>query len=184
VASDEAALERDRSEGAEAFDALFRRHQDVVTKLCRRLLGTEAAAQDATHEVFLRARRGFDGYDPKRPFRRWLLGVASHHCIDQLRRRGREAHLFEAGDLDPADLADPGPSPLARMLGTEERERVLAAIDALPHKYRLPLVLRYFEDLDYAGIAELLRVSTNQVGTLLFRARRRLREDLAGGGGR
>jgi RNA polymerase sigma-70 factor (ECF subfamily) len=70
------------------------------------------------------------------------------------------------------------------MLGTEERERVLAAIDALPHKYRLPLVLRYFEDLDYAGIAELLRVSTNQVGTLLFRARRRLRADLAGGGGR
>jgi RNA polymerase sigma factor (sigma-70 family) len=51
----------------------------------------------------------------------------------------------------------------------------LSGIDALPVKYRLPLVLRHFAELDYDAIAELLGTSRNQVGSLLFRARQRLR---------
>jgi RNA polymerase sigma-70 factor (ECF subfamily) len=58
---------------------------------------------------------------------------------------------------------------------------VLEAIDALPLHYRLPLVLRYFHELDYEGIAEVLNLSRSQVGTLLFRAKRRLRLELSGG---
>jgi RNA polymerase sigma-70 factor (ECF subfamily) len=56
---------------------------------------------------------------------------------------------------------------------------VLAAINALPDRYRAPLVLRYYADLEYDAIAELLLVTKNQVATLLFRGRRRLRETLA-----
>jgi RNA polymerase sigma-70 factor (ECF subfamily) len=58
---------------------------------------------------------------------------------------------------------------------------VLEAIDALPLRYRLPLVLRYFHELDYEGIADVLNLSRGQVGTLLFRAKRRLRQELSGG---
>ena len=89
--------------------------------------------------------------------------------------------FLDTADLDAADLADPAPSPLGEALRTERRAEVHAAIDALPLKLRLPLVLRYFNELDYDGIARLLHVTRNQVGTLLFRARRRLREQLAGG---
>ena len=77
------------------------------------------------------------------------------------------------------DLAAPGPSPLRQAVRAEERESVVRAIESLPEKYRLPLVLRYFSDLDYEGMAGLLGVTRNQVGTLLFRAKRRLRETLA-----
>jgi RNA polymerase sigma-70 factor (ECF subfamily) len=181
VVEEQAALEGARAGDPAAFDALFRAHQRDVAALCRRMLGSQSAAQDASHEIFLRARRGFSGYDPERPFRRWLLGIASHYCIDQLRRRSREVHLFDAVDLDAADLSDPGASPLRQALDAENRERVLRAIDALPQRYRLPLLLRYFEELDYDGIAEVLHVTRNQVGTLLFRAKRRLREQLSGG---
>jgi RNA polymerase sigma-70 factor (ECF subfamily) len=55
---------------------------------------------------------------------------------------------------------------------------VLEAIDGLPLKYRVPLVLRYFEELDYEAIADTLDVTRGQVGTLLFRAKRRLRARL------
>jgi RNA polymerase sigma-70 factor (ECF subfamily) len=165
----------------EAFDALFRAHSSDVARVCRRMLGSETAAQDATQEVFLRARRGFPSYDPDRPFRPWLLGVAGNYCIDQLRRRSREAHLFDAGDLEADDLSDPGESPLSRALADEKRAQVLGAIDALPLHYRLPLVLRYFQELDYEGIADVLSLSRSQVGTLLFRAKKRLRLELSGG---
>lgn len=163
---------------ADRFDELFRAHEERIAGLCGRLLGPEAGPE-AVQEVFLRARRGFEGYDPARPFAAWVLSVASHHCTDQLRRASRETRIFDARDLDGDDLLAPGPSPLRHALATERREQVLAAIDALPLKYRLPLVLRYFEELDYDAIADTLDVTRGQVGTLLFRAKRRLRAGLA-----
>jgi RNA polymerase sigma-70 factor (ECF subfamily) len=184
VGGDQPVQEPARGEAGASFEDLFRAHEGDVIRLCRRMLASETAATDAAQEVFLRARRGYDSYDPRRPFRRWLLGVASHHCIDQLRRRNREARLFAAEDLDPADLQGPGASPLHLALDAEQRARVVAALDTLPHRYRLPLVLRYFEELDYEAIADVLGVSRNQVGTLLFRAKRLLRRSLEPGGAR
>ena len=78
-------------------------------------------------------------------------------------------------------LAHPGPSPLRQLAETEQRREVLSALDALPRKYRLPLVLRYFEELDYRAIAEILDIERPQVGTLLFRAKRQLRAALSDG---
>ena len=60
-----------------------------------------------------------------------------------------------------------------------QRREVLDAIDSLPHKYRLPIVLRYFEELDYEEMAGILGVKRPQVGTLLFRAKRLLRSALS-----
>ena len=163
---------------ADRFDELFRSHERQIAGRCRRMLGAEAG-RDAVQEVFLRARRSFDSYQPDRPFSAWVLTVASHHCIDQLRRASRETRLFEARDLDPGDLLEPGPTPLRHALLAERRDQLLEAIESLPLKYRLPQVLRYVEELDYDAIADTLDVTRGQVGTLLFRAKRRLRARLA-----
>lgn len=115
-----------------------------------------------------------------RPFRPWLLGVTSNLCIDLIRRRSREVRLFDARDFANNDLVDTGPTPLRRALDAESRRHILEALERLPLKYRLPLVLRYLQDLDYETIGKILDVSRGQVGTLLFRARRKLREQLGG----
>jgi RNA polymerase sigma-70 factor (ECF subfamily) len=172
-------LERARRR-AGSFAERFEPLRADVLRLCRRLLGPGPAAEDAASEVFLRARRAFESYDPGRPFRPWLLGVAGHLCIDRIRRAHVEALLFDARDLDPGELPEAGPSPLGHLLAAEERAAVTRAIETLPARYRLPLVLRYFAELDYAGMAELLGVKPGQVGSLLFRARRRLRAHLLG----
>ncbi len=161
-----------------AFGSRHASHSDAVARLCRRLLGSATAAEDAAQEIFLRAQRGYTGYDPRRPFRPWILEIARNHCIDVLRRRGREGRIFSAADLDPGDLRGEGPSPLAAALDEERRAGLLNAIESLPDRYRVPLVLRYFEDLDYKAIAETLDVTHENVGVLLFRARRRLRDAL------
>jgi RNA polymerase sigma-70 factor (ECF subfamily) len=169
---------RARAGDRDAFGQLVGHYAPDVQRLCRRLLGSPAESEDAAQESFARAHAALASYDPARSFRRWLLAIAAHCAIDALRRRRRDARLFESEALDAAALADPGPSPLQHGLSTELRSQLLAAIEAQPDHYRAPLVLRYFADLDYAEIAELLGVSRNQVATLLFRARRRLRDAL------
>lgn len=171
-------VERARAGDESAFGELFAEHRSDVARMCRRMLGDGVSAEDATQEIFLRARGGLESFDPTRPFRQWLLGVANHHCIDRLRRRRTESRLFDARDLHRGDLVDPGPTPLGQLARREQRDEVLRAIDALPLKYRLPLVLRYFNELDYTQIGELLAVTRNQVGTLLFRAKRMLRQEM------
>jgi len=161
------------------FDERFQPHAAALERLCRQLLGDRDAARDALQEVYLRARQGFPGYDRQRPLRAWLNAVAAHHCIDRLRRESREQRLFLPTSEDDAELAEPGPSPLARLMGAERRARLTEAVEALPPRHRAPIVLRYHAELSYEEIAARLGITRAQVGTLLFRGRRRLRERLA-----
>ncbi len=166
-----------RAGDVEAQGALFEALRPDVTRLCRRLLGSREDAEDAAHETFLRMRRGIGGYDPERPFRRWLLTLAARCAIDRLRRRRRELRIFDGAE-DAAERDAGGDTPLAGELREELRRRVLAAIDTLPDRYRAPLVLRYYAELDYAAIGDVIGVDANQVATLLHRGRRRLRDAL------
>lgn len=163
---------------ADAQGELFESYRPDVSRLCLRLSASPEDAEDAVHESFLRMQRGLASYEPSRPFRRWLLALAAHCAIDRLRRRRREQRLFD-DEADPALHAAAGDTPLAGELREELRRRVLAAVDTLPDRYRAPIALRYYAELDYASIGAILGVSDNQVATLLFRARQRLREALA-----
>jgi RNA polymerase sigma-70 factor (ECF subfamily) len=180
----EALVARVAGGDREAFADLFGVHAEAVARLCRRLLGSEEEAGDARAEVFLRAREALQSYDPRRPFRSWLLAIAAHHCIDRLRRRAVEGRLFDPAELSGDALPSTTPSPLASALARERRDQLLAALDVLAPRHRAPLVLRYFVELPYDAIAELLGVRTREVGVLLFRAKLRLREALGAGGAR
>jgi len=164
-----------RAGNPDAFGRLYEAYGADVARLCKRLLGGGAEAEDACSETFLRAHGALERYDPAQAFRPWLLAVAAHHCIDRLRRRAREGRLFAEGDLDPPAPGDGAPEPLRAALDAEARRRLLAAIDALPDRDRAPLVLRYFAELSYDAIGEALGVGRAQVGTLLYRAKARLR---------
>ena len=166
------------------FDALYRQHYARVFALCRRLVGSEAQAQEAAQEVFVRAYRAFDRYDRAQPFAAWVQRIASNHCIDLLRRRGHEPIAAEAAGIDLEAAARAGDDDddaggLAPLVAAERARSVRDAIDALPDSYRLPVVLAYFEEASYDEIAARLGITRNHVGVLLLRARRALRRALA-----
>jgi RNA polymerase sigma-70 factor (ECF subfamily) len=168
-----------------SFEQAYEAHARDVVRVCRRLLGGREEARDAPQDVFLRASQAYSSYDPKRPFRPWLLAIAGNYCIDQLRRQAAQHKIFAS--IDPDETAPPpgtAPSPLGHLIAREERDLLGRAIAKLPLKYRLPLALRYFSELDYAAIAAELDVTPNQVGTLLFRAKRQLREEIREAAGR
>jgi RNA polymerase sigma-70 factor (ECF subfamily) len=164
-----------------ALAELYRRFGARVFGLCRHLLGAPEAAEDARGEVFLKLPGALAGYDPAQPFTPWLLSIASHHCLDRLRRRRVEARLFVPAGDEPR-LGDgattPGPSPLGQVLLDERQEAVRAAIAALPTRYRAPLVLRYYAELGYDDIARTLGLEKSHVATLIFRAKHALRRQL------
>ena len=176
-----ASLRRDDATGARSgadFDTLYRPQARRVLQTCRYLLGSADEAEDASQEVFLRARQRFHQFDRTRSFANWILGVASHHCLDRLRRRGRETRLFGTVDVERAPARATEPGPLQALLVRERGRELRRAVATLPDKYRVPLVLAYFNDLGYAEIGELLGIDQGHVAVLVFRARQRLRRML------
>jgi len=162
----------------DAFAELYRQFRRRVFGLCQHFLGF-VAAEDASSEVFLRAKRAMSSYDSALPFQRWVLSIAAHHCVDQLRRRRVEQRLFDPGAVEDAEPAGAEPSPLGALLTAEERGAVRAAVERLPERLRLPLVLRYYSELSYEQIAATLGLKRNHVATLIFRGKKELRRALA-----
>ncbi|MGE5553349.1 MAG: RNA polymerase sigma factor [Betaproteobacteria bacterium] len=164
----------------EAFEALLTRHERRVAWLCERILGNRADAEDATISACVKAWRWLRRYDSSRPFVPWLLTIASREALTLARNRPTWTSLDDltAGEEDvrPGGGGDPAEAALAG----ETREALLDAVARLDSLSRAAVVLRYHLDLSYAEIARLLEIPPGTVGTLLHRARHRLRGWLAG----
>src|SRR5258708_5275035 len=105
-----------------AFGELYSLAGRRVYGLCRHMLGSPEAAEDATSEVFLKVHRAFQNaaggvttgsYNPEHRFLPWLLSIAGHFCVDQLRRRGLETRIFAAPkyETDQENGIDPASRP-------------------------------------------------------------------------
>ena len=178
-----APADRDANSRPE-FDSLFNENAPRVRGLCRYLLGSRDATEDAVSEVYLKARQGRMLYNPRQSFATWITSIARHYCFDVLRRRRVELRLFTRAEIDAdalPDRAGHAHTPLADALAHESRQELRVAIERLPRRYRLPLVLRYYEELSYDEIARELDLTRQDVATLLFRAKHKLRAALAAG---
>ncbi|WP_196807245.1 sigma-70 family RNA polymerase sigma factor [Candidatus Solirubrobacter pratensis] len=157
---------RQRSEAA--FESLYQRHVREVYGYALAVLGTPADAEDVTQTTFMNAYRAFQrGERPDKP-RSWLFAIAHNVCRQRFRqaaRRPREVELHEAvADVEETDA--PTAQDIAR------------ALQSLPFNQRSALVMRELEGRKQSEIAEALGVSVSAVETLLFRARRGVREQL------
>ncbi|NOZ27026.1 MAG: sigma-70 family RNA polymerase sigma factor [Chloroflexi bacterium] len=162
-----------------AFGRLVEAYQTPVYNLAYRMLGDAEEAEDAAQETFLRAYTRLHTYRPEHKFSTWILSIASHHCIDRLRRR---RFIWLSADEEPvrralqARVVERSPEEVA--LESERREEIRAMLDVLDPMYRAPIVLRYWHDLSYKEIAEVMGITEAAVKTRLHRARLQLAEHL------
>ena len=161
----------------QAFANLVEAFQGPVFNLCYRMLGDPVDAEDAAQESFLRAHQNLRRYDPERKFATWMLSIASHYCIDRLRRR--RLKLIPLEDVKHRhDGANPGLGPEDRFVRLEMREQVKSMLDTLSAVDRAALILLYWYDYSYEEIGETLSLSVSAVKSRLHRARKELAQGL------
>src|SRR5919206_3814827 len=154
------------------FERLYRRHVADVYHYALGVLRNPADAEDVTQTTFLNALRAYDrGERPQAP-QNWLIAIAHNVCRQRFRQSLRRPHEVAFED-DVADRIVDDDVPSA--------EDIRRALGHLAFNQRAALVMRELEGRSYAEIAEILGVSVGAVETLLFRARRALREQLEGG---
>jgi RNA polymerase sigma-70 factor (ECF subfamily) len=172
-------IARARAGDAEAWGEIYRLHAAAIFRFCRRALPTREDAEDATTEIFLKVKEKLAQYDAQRPFAAWLYKVSANHCWDILRRR-RIRQDLETEGVETMPLEHPDPSQLDQLIADRSGAQVRSALDRLPRRARMALVLRYYSDMSYDEIADTLGVRRAFVGVLLLRARHQLREALTG----
>jgi RNA polymerase sigma-70 factor (ECF subfamily) len=153
----------------EAFASLVELYQVPVFNLCFRMLGDSNEAEEAAQETFLRAFLGIKRYDRSKSFSTWLLSIAAHYCIDQLRRRKMTLVPLEA--LPYEEIADPLPSPESSLNVHEQQQKVRALLNALNPTDRAIVVMYYWQDMSNEQIAQALNLTVSAVKSRLHRAR-------------
>lgn len=161
------------------FEDLVRGHQDEVYGTALRILGDRDVALEVANTTFLKAYQAFDRYDPARPLRHWLLRIAANEAISAGRRVTRE-RARSAGEDAALGVADARPGPESAAIRREDAAAVRLAVLALPERYRVPVVLRYFNDLTVDEIAKATGRPASTIGVQLLRARALLRAALEG----
>lgn len=177
VAENEGLVAAARAGDERAFVELTSRHRPALHVHCYRLLGSLHDADDAVQEALLRAWKGIERYEPRAPVRAWLYRIATNVCLRMLERRGRDRAIAVDAHLEP--YPDPvAPAALEPPACVESDEAVglafIAAMQLLPPKQRVVLVVRDVLDWSAREAAELLDDSVAAVNSALQRARARM----------
>jgi RNA polymerase sigma-70 factor (ECF subfamily) len=182
--TDTELIDEVRGGNLRALEPLMRRHNRMLYRTARAILGDEAEAEDAVQEAYLRAYRALSGFRGDAKLSAWLVRIVANEALMRRRRRSRTAAV------DPLDRAaapseewntimSDGPAPDQDAARAEMRTIIEARIDALPDNYRAVFVLRALEEMTVEETAAVLEIPEATVRTRLFRARALLREALA-----
>lgn len=178
--TDEDLLARARAGDEDAFLSIYTRHRAAMYRFARRLLNSEAVAEDVTHDCFLSLFKNPERFDATRgaSLRTYLFAAVHHLASKQFRRAGREMWIDETTATDEPQT-DETEQPLSRLIEAERSAAVRAAVENLPALQREVLILFEFEELSLAEIAVVLEAEVNTVKSRLARGRAGLRRTLA-----
>jgi len=160
------------SVGPVDFSEIYASHSQPIFYLCLRLLGDPQKAEDAAHDVFVRAYKHLQTFRREASWRTWLYRIAINHCRN-LQQTWQERHIFSNAD-DAVWETAPGAaeSPL-RVLETKELgQRIQKTLDSLTPEYRLILLLVADEELSYEQVGALTNQTADAVRGKLHRARK------------
>jgi len=164
-----------------AFEELVEVHQGPVIGTVAKMLGGASDAEDIAQQVFIRVWKSASRYEPTAKFTTWLFTITRNLVFNETRRRQRkptvsadEREEDSQWTTEDHDTASPDQDALNR-----ELERAIdRAIEALPEKQRIAIILRRYEEMPYDEISKILSISIPALKSLLFRARGQLKESL------
>lgn len=188
IAFEDAALVEATKKGdMQAYASLVVKYQHRLFNMLCRMCARQADAEELAQEAFLKALERIGQFRGHSRFYTWLFRIAANLAISHRRRSGRiKFSPLNSGDDDAGQTSAlmaevsrrRSVPPEAEVMSKDTSRRVLDAIEQLDDEYRLVVVLRDIEDMDYAGIAQVLAIPAGTVKSRLHRARCILRDRL------
>lgn len=168
----------------ELFRYIVERYQQLVFRTCMGFLHNREDADDLTQEIFIRAYQSLGKFRGDSSFSTWMYRIAVNASLNRVRKSSRNS-LFRRlesvfNSEKKADrFVEEAESPEAMVIRQEQKDRVTRAIDILPEKQRIAIVLSHYDDLSQKEIAEIMHTTEGAVEALLHRGKANLRKNLA-----
>ena len=172
---------RSQSGDVAAFGELVDRHKRMVYGIISRMVTNRDDADDLAQDVFVAAYRHIDGFRRDAKFTTWLHTITVNTTLKRLNRMKRQSTVSiddPATGLEPIIHAEDEPSPMDVLHDKERVEAVRKAVDTLPDKHRIVVVMHYFEQYSCDEIAAALKCSVGTVWSRLHYACKKLQKEL------
>jgi len=165
-----------------AFEQLVEKYKQPIVSLMFRMLHDLSEAEDLAQIVFVRVHQSAARYEPSAKFSTWIFTIARHVCLNEIRRRSR--HPAGSMEFTLPDAEEPAErqfedrktfTPPEAILQNELEGKIQEALEALPEKQRLAVLLCREEELSYEEIAGILDLSLSATKSLIHRARETLK---------
>lgn len=166
-----------------AYEKLLNRYKNGIFKLIYQMIKNKEETEDLVQETFIKAFKSLHSYDNKYAFSTWLYKIAYNHSIDSIRKKKLKIQSLDTpiklkeGEVK-YQIHDERYSPEKSLLYKEKKNYLNSAINSLPEKYKITLVLRHHEDQSYEEISKILNIPLGTVKARIFRARELIKKKL------
>lgn len=165
-------IERVKGGDRDAFGGLVDAHKDMVYTVCLRMLTSEADAEEAAQDVFVKAYRSLASFQAKAKFSTWLYRIAYNHCISVIRKKVK---MIDLVDELPEGKVDEGEMNGLENISAGERSRYLQmAVESLAETDAVVVTLFYYDELSLDEIAEVTGLSSSNIRIKLHRSRKKM----------
>jgi RNA polymerase sigma factor (sigma-70 family) len=169
----------------QAFEYLVKNYQDRIFNACLGVLQSAEDAEDMAQEVFVEVYRSIGGFKGESKLSTWMYRIAMTKSLDHLRSKKRKKRFAFVSSLfkedsnsprfDPPDFMHPG----VQLENKETAAWLFKAIDELPEQQKTAFTLHKVEGLSYQEISEIMETTIPSVESLMFRAKKNLKDSLA-----
>ena len=156
----------------EAFTWIMDRYKDLVFTMCIRMLGSEADAEEAAQDVFVKVYRSISTYQGRSKFSTWIYRLTYNHCISVLRKKVKMIDL--ASDFPEYSESEDSGYALDHLSSSDRRIFLERAIESLPETDALVITLFYYEELSVGEIQEITGLGSSNIRVRLHRSRQKM----------
>lgn len=165
----------------QAYAELMRLYRDSIYFMLIKIVKNSDDAEDLTLETFGKAFRYLDKYTPQYAFSTWLYRIAVNNSIDYIRHKNNSPQYIDddlftgtAEQLIDRSQTNPSPTPEEEVIVKQRMQMLRSAVQQLPEKYRKVIELRYYDELSYEEISDMLNITLSNVKIQLLRAKNML----------
>ena len=170
IDTDACLIERFAKGDAAAFDCLFLKYQDYVYNICLGVVGNPEDARDCTQETFLKVYKNAKEFRGQSALSTWIYRIAVNQCLGSLRKKPKSP-VASLDDENCKELPDTAPPPWVNAERKAEEQEIREIMEGLTPDYKAVLVLRYYQELSYEEMMQVLGWNLAVVKVKLHRAR-------------